>query len=232
MFWTHTYKNVHLQPIFKSIVWYPVIRIQDPVTPGYGIRDEHPGSYFRELMNNFWVKNTEILWCGSGSRIRNNDGIPPESWACKGRWFPWRRICRWMRATCRRQEWGRSRPEPSSSGTSSCTETSVFSIEHNTKRQTSEPGRIREKNREPAYLLRARYWMLTYGSVCWLYKNSLIPSMNFVWREPYSLDYLLFRNLIESVTFSMPVWSGLVEIQPALNDLTGFGAFVKAMYTL
>jgi hypothetical protein len=32
-----------------------------------GIRDEHPGSYFRELRNNFWVKNTSILKCGSGS---------------------------------------------------------------------------------------------------------------------------------------------------------------------
>jgi hypothetical protein len=35
------------------------------------IRDEHPRSYFRELSNNFWVKNTQILWCGSLNTTTN-----------------------------------------------------------------------------------------------------------------------------------------------------------------
>jgi hypothetical protein len=28
------------------------------LTPGSGMNNERPGSYFRELRNNFWVKNT------------------------------------------------------------------------------------------------------------------------------------------------------------------------------
>jgi hypothetical protein len=40
----------------------PVLRIQirDPdafLTPGW-VKNEHPGTYFRELIKNFWVKNT------------------------------------------------------------------------------------------------------------------------------------------------------------------------------
>jgi hypothetical protein len=43
-----------------------VLRIRDQVLFDPWIRDEHPRSYFRELRNNFWVTNSQILCCGSG----------------------------------------------------------------------------------------------------------------------------------------------------------------------
>ncbi len=42
---------------------------------GSGIQDEHLGSYFWELRNNFWGY---ILWCGSGSEIQNLFTLDPE----------------------------------------------------------------------------------------------------------------------------------------------------------
>jgi hypothetical protein len=45
-----------------------------------GIREEHPGSYFRELRNNFWVKKNLTLRCGSGSGFRNLFDLDPGSW--------------------------------------------------------------------------------------------------------------------------------------------------------
>ncbi len=36
---------------------------------GIQIRDEYPGSYFREIRNNFWVKYIAILWCGLHARV-------------------------------------------------------------------------------------------------------------------------------------------------------------------
>ncbi len=50
-----------------SVLFWPLdpgSGIEKNPDPGYGIRDEHPGSYF-------WVKNTSILWCGSGTGIRD-----------------------------------------------------------------------------------------------------------------------------------------------------------------
>jgi hypothetical protein len=64
-----------------------VLRIRDPVPfwpldlgsgmgkksgSWSGIRDEQPGSYFRELKNNFLGSNTLLLWCWSGIRDGKN----------------------------------------------------------------------------------------------------------------------------------------------------------------
>ncbi len=51
----------------------PVCEIRYPgwVKIKIRIRDENPRSYFRELGNNFLGKKYFILWCGSGSGIRN-----------------------------------------------------------------------------------------------------------------------------------------------------------------
>jgi hypothetical protein len=59
--------------ILDPLLFYPWI--QDPYPRsgmGKKIRILVPesGSYFQELSNNFWVKNTEILYCVSGSGIR------------------------------------------------------------------------------------------------------------------------------------------------------------------
>ncbi len=47
----------------------PWIRDQDPY-PGSGSRMNIP-DHTSENLGIFWVKNTQILWCGSGSGIRN-----------------------------------------------------------------------------------------------------------------------------------------------------------------
>ncbi len=49
----------------------------------------HPGSYFRERRNS-WVKNTQILWCGSGSGIRVEKFLGDQ--ACNDTIFVWVRF--------------------------------------------------------------------------------------------------------------------------------------------
>jgi hypothetical protein len=78
-------------PIYLACCYLtPALRIQDPVlfwTPGSGIRDgkkirilyrliwtKHLKSYCQELSDIFWIKNTEILCCGSGILCLLNPG--------------------------------------------------------------------------------------------------------------------------------------------------------------
>ncbi len=84
--------TVHETEHFSAVL---LIRIRDPVPfwpldPWSGMgktsrsgsvirnRDEHFGSYFRELRNNFLSLNTSILWCGSfwpGIREEKNSDL-------------------------------------------------------------------------------------------------------------------------------------------------------------
>ncbi len=83
-FWSSNLLTVEYHPVLRIGIrylvpfWPPRPGFRDSGSgmgnksrSGHGIRDEHPGSYFRELGKRiFWVKNTKILWCGARSGIR------------------------------------------------------------------------------------------------------------------------------------------------------------------
>jgi hypothetical protein len=50
--------------IRDPVPFYPCIRDENKIK--IRIRDEHPGSYFRELRNNFWIKMLKFLNADAG----------------------------------------------------------------------------------------------------------------------------------------------------------------------